>query len=150
MDGKQLFIVHWDSGQVLGQAGNLAEAKRAARSLGHTGASNGKYFAPVAFVGEPDGQGDFFCTYNPTFTAPTDDHQVNPFYQAEDVRPHTRAARDLAPKLVLWLALCQAERFITLAVGHGLIDEDHIGIEQTNATLVIVRHAQALVSEGQV
>lgn len=60
---EKYFVYHWESDLVLGQWENLGKAKRECRKFGHTRLNNGKYYAPVAFVGDEDG----YVIYNPRF-----------------------------------------------------------------------------------
>lgn len=56
-------VVHWDTGETLTEVKILSIAKKHARSMGHTGEHNGKWYSPVAYVANEKDE----CVYNPRF-----------------------------------------------------------------------------------
>jgi hypothetical protein len=56
-------IIDWDTGEVLGEETNIASAKKVCRKFGHQDDHNNKWYLPVAYVEDADGN----CIYNPRF-----------------------------------------------------------------------------------
>jgi hypothetical protein len=63
-------IKNWDTDEIITSAEKLSAAKRLCRKQGHTGGSNGAYYAPVARVQDINDH----CVYNPVFKVGKHDH----------------------------------------------------------------------------
>jgi hypothetical protein len=66
---QKLFIINWDTDEIMGEFEDLSKAKKYCRSLGHKGKN--KYFTsyePIAFVGIwQEDLKTYAVVYNPCF-----------------------------------------------------------------------------------
>lgn len=83
-------IVNWDTNEIIAKVSKLSTAKRLCRNQGHTGQSNGAYYAPVARAQDDNG----FCVYNPKFRVGKDDNfQPTPIVHKSDGQPRPMRQR---------------------------------------------------------